>query len=286
MLACTRIGAVHSVVFGGFSSDALRDRILDAEARVVVTADGGWRRGQGVGLKGNVDVAVAETPCVDHVVVVERTGRRHGGRSRGHDRRTGPLVARAHDGRGPGGRRPPRRQLRAGAHGGRGPAVHPLHLGHHGRPQGHHAHHRRLPHPGGLHPQGRLRPPPRRGRVLVRGRHRLGDRPQLHRLRAAGQRGHVGDVRGDARHAGPRPVVVDRRALRRDHPLLRAHGHPDVHEVGARGAGPARPVQPAAARLGRRAHQPRGVDVVRRPTSAAAAARWSTPGGRPRPAPS
>ena len=59
MLACTRIGAVHSVVFGGFSSDALRDRILDAEARVVVTADGGWRRGQAVGLKGNVDVAVS-----------------------------------------------------------------------------------------------------------------------------------------------------------------------------------------------------------------------------------
>jgi len=74
MLACTRIGAVHSVVFGGFSSDALRDRILDAEARVVVTADGGWRRGQGVGLKGNVDVAVSQTPCVDHVVVVRRTG--------------------------------------------------------------------------------------------------------------------------------------------------------------------------------------------------------------------
>jgi acetyl-CoA synthetase len=74
MLACTRIGAVHSVVFGGFSSDALRDRILDAEAKVVVTADGGWRRGQGVGLKVNVDVAVSETPCVDHVVVVERTG--------------------------------------------------------------------------------------------------------------------------------------------------------------------------------------------------------------------
>jgi acetyl-CoA synthetase len=74
MLACTRIGAVHSVVFGGFSSDALRDRILDAEARVVVTADGGWRRGQAVGLKGNVDAAVAACPCVDHVVVVRRTG--------------------------------------------------------------------------------------------------------------------------------------------------------------------------------------------------------------------
>jgi len=74
MLACTRIGAVHSVVFGGFSSEALRDRILDADARVVVTADGGWRRAQAIALKGNVDAAVTESPCVDHVVVVRRTG--------------------------------------------------------------------------------------------------------------------------------------------------------------------------------------------------------------------
>jgi acetyl-CoA synthetase len=74
MLACTRIGAVHSVVFGGFSSDALRDRILDAQARVVVTADGGWRRGTPVALKANVDTAVSGTPCVDHVVVAQRIG--------------------------------------------------------------------------------------------------------------------------------------------------------------------------------------------------------------------
>jgi acetyl-CoA synthetase len=73
MLACTRIGAVHSVVFGGFSSDALRDRILDAQARVVLTADGGFRRGAPAGLKANVDVAVSESPCVDHVVVARRT---------------------------------------------------------------------------------------------------------------------------------------------------------------------------------------------------------------------
>jgi acetyl-CoA synthetase len=73
MLACTRIGAVHSVVFGGFSSDALRDRILDAQAAVVITADGGWRRGSAVALKPNVDVAVAQSPCVDHVVVARRT---------------------------------------------------------------------------------------------------------------------------------------------------------------------------------------------------------------------
>src|SRR3954453_11799572 len=73
MLACTRIGASHSVVFGGFSSDALRDRINDAEAKVVVTADGGWRRGAPSLLKPHVDVAVADTPSIQHVVVVRRT---------------------------------------------------------------------------------------------------------------------------------------------------------------------------------------------------------------------
>ncbi len=74
MLACTRIGAVHSVVFGGFSAEALRDRINDAEARVVITADGGYRRGQVVPLKQNVDAAIAETPSIERVVVVRRTG--------------------------------------------------------------------------------------------------------------------------------------------------------------------------------------------------------------------
>jgi acetyl-CoA synthetase len=73
MLACTRIGAAHSVVFGGFSAEALRDRILDAEARVLITADGGWRRGSAVPLKANADKAVAEAPTIEHVVVVRRT---------------------------------------------------------------------------------------------------------------------------------------------------------------------------------------------------------------------
>ena len=73
MLACTRIGAAHSVVFGGFSSDALRDRINDAEAKVLVTADGGWRRGAAVPLKTNADVSVADTPSITDVVVVRRT---------------------------------------------------------------------------------------------------------------------------------------------------------------------------------------------------------------------
>jgi len=74
MLACTRIGAVHSVVFGGFSPDALRDRILDADCRTVITADEGVRGGKPVALKKNVDQALASCPNVSTVLVVERTG--------------------------------------------------------------------------------------------------------------------------------------------------------------------------------------------------------------------
>jgi len=74
MLACARIGAAHSVVFGGFSAEALRDRMLDAGAKVLVTADAGWRRGALVPLKQNVDEALEGVPSVKHVVVVRRTG--------------------------------------------------------------------------------------------------------------------------------------------------------------------------------------------------------------------
>jgi acetyl-CoA synthetase len=74
MLACARLGAIHSVVFGGFSAEALRSRIEDAEAKVVVTADGGYRRGKPGALKPAVDQAIAQTPSVRHVLVVRRTG--------------------------------------------------------------------------------------------------------------------------------------------------------------------------------------------------------------------
>jgi acetyl-CoA synthetase len=74
MLACTRIGAPHTLVFGGFSPDSLSDRINDAEAGVVITADAGYRRGQALPLKPNVDVAVADCPTVRSVVVVDRCG--------------------------------------------------------------------------------------------------------------------------------------------------------------------------------------------------------------------
>ncbi len=74
MLACARLGATHSVVFGGFSADSLSNRINDATAKVVITADGGYRRGKPSGLKSIVDEALKSTPSVEHVLVVRRTG--------------------------------------------------------------------------------------------------------------------------------------------------------------------------------------------------------------------
>lgn len=74
MLACARIGAPHSLVFGGFSSEALRDRINDAASKVVITTDACWRRGKAIPLKQSVDVALASCSSVEKVVVVERTG--------------------------------------------------------------------------------------------------------------------------------------------------------------------------------------------------------------------
>jgi acetyl-CoA synthetase len=73
MLACARLGAMHSVVFGGFSAEALRARIADADAKLVITCDGQYRRGKPMSLKANVDEAVAKTDCVEHVLVVRRT---------------------------------------------------------------------------------------------------------------------------------------------------------------------------------------------------------------------
>src|SRR3989454_7437411 len=96
MLACARIGAPHSVVFGGFSSESLAGRINDAESRVVVTADGAYRRGTVVPLKQNVDAALENCPGVDHVVVVDRVGEKSkAGLVEGRDHRWNDLMEKA-----------------------------------------------------------------------------------------------------------------------------------------------------------------------------------------------
>ena len=76
MLACTRVGAVHSVVFGGFSAESLSDRINDSQSKLLITADGGYRRGSVVQLKRNADEALKDTPTIENVVVVRRVGNR------------------------------------------------------------------------------------------------------------------------------------------------------------------------------------------------------------------
>ncbi|MEC7352656.1 MAG: AMP-binding protein, partial [Planctomycetota bacterium] len=85
MLACARIGAAHSVIFGGFSASAIVDRVNDAESKVILTCDGSWRRGSVVPLKANVDEACESLPGVEHVVVLRRCGNEieeHGSRDR------------------------------------------------------------------------------------------------------------------------------------------------------------------------------------------------------------
>ena len=174
MLACARIGAIHSVIFGGFSAEALVDRINDAEAKVCITADAGWRRGQQIPLKPNVDEALKRCPSVEKCVVVRRTGAKVEMR-KGRDVWWDELVA------------PQSSDLRAGAARLRASALHALHLRHHRQAQGRRAYHRRLPgaHADddevGIRSQGG-------GHLLVHRRYRMGHRPQLHRLRAAGGR--------------------------------------------------------------------------------------------------
>jgi acetyl-CoA synthetase len=94
MLACARIGAVHSVVFAGFSADSLRDRILDSKCSVLVTADEGLRGGKKIALKKIADAAVAKAPCCKHVLVVNRTGAAVS-MQEGRDAWVEPLLAKA-----------------------------------------------------------------------------------------------------------------------------------------------------------------------------------------------
>ena len=165
MLACARIGAIHSVVFAGFSPDSLAQRITDCQSKIVITADEGLRGGKKVPLKTNVDAAIAKAGGVDWVVVVRRTGRRR------HEPLARPLVSR--------GRRDGDHGMSMRTHARRGSAVHPLYLGLDRPAQGRAAHLGRL---SGVRVDDasiRVRLS-RRRYLLVHRRCRLGHRPQLH----------------------------------------------------------------------------------------------------------
>ena len=162
MLACARIGAPHTVVFGGFSADALSSRILDCGVEVVITADGGYRKGNPSALKPAVDEALKKCPDVRAVLVVQRT-------EQDTTMQTGGTT---------GGTRSSTAKPPSTSRGlpGRAPALHHVHLRQHREAEGHPAHHRRLPGRHRLHALGHLRPEARDRHLLDRRRHRLGDR--------------------------------------------------------------------------------------------------------------
>ena len=239
MLACARLGVMHSVVFAGFSATALAARIEDAEAKLVITTDGQYRRGKAASLKERVDEAV------------------DGQRSRSSTfwwcaapglTRRGPRAATC------GGTRPSSRRRTEHT-----PEAfdseHPLFLlytsGTTGKPKG-------IMHTsGGYLTQASYTHhnvfdiKPETDVYLVHSRYRLGHRAHLHRLRAAVQRRHPGGLRGHTELAQRAPALRDHRKVRCHNLLHGADTDPDVHEVGPRDSRRPRPVQPATAGLGR-----------------------------------
>ena len=194
MLACARLGAPHTVVFGGFSSDALASRVEDCEAKLIITADGGYRRGNPSALKPAVDEAIAklgDKSPVENVLVVRRTGQEVAC-DQDIDVWWDELVDES-------SHRPHPAGVRR-----RAPALRHVHVRDHGQAQGHPAHHRRLPDAVRVHVRRRLRPQARHRRALVHRRRRLGHRPLLHRLRPLGRGRDAGALRRHARHARTR----------------------------------------------------------------------------------
>jgi acetyl-CoA synthetase len=244
MLACARIGAIHSVVFGGFSPDSLANRIIDCDSNIVVTADEGLRGGKPVPLKVNTDEALKKAPMVKKVLVVKHTGGKVGWDTK-RDVWWHEIAAKVP------AECPPEPWARKTRFSSSIRRVRP-------------ASPRACCTRPGL-PRLRLDDAPvrlrlsRRRHLLVHRRRGLGDRPQLHSLRAAGQRRHHADVRRRAQLSRHQPLLAGRRQAQGQHLLHRAdrHSRPDARRRGAGEEG--QPQEPAPAGLGRRADQSRGL---------------------------
>ena len=249
LLACAGIGAPHTVIFGGFSAESLAGRIQDCKAKVLVTADGGYRRGKLVPLKENADAAAAlcptprargRLPADRHARSTGRPAATTGGTSWRSTPR--PTV-------------PPSRSTASIRCTSSTPRARPANPRASSTPPAATCLGTTLTTQVGLRPQGRRH-------LLVHGRRRLGDGPLLPGLRPAVQRRHLRDVRGGTQLARRGPVLEDHRGLPGHDPLHGPDGDPGVHEVGRAVPPPPRPVEPAPAGHGRRADQSRGLDVV------------------------
>ncbi len=251
LLACARIGAAHSVIFGGFSPESIVDRVNDAECVALITADYGWRRGNKVPLKQNCDVAMERTPSIRHCIVARRIGDdvfMKDGRDIWWDEAIANQTAEC-----------------APEPMGAEDLLFLLYTsGTTAKPKG-------IKHTtGGLsdarHDDARngLRSAARYRYLLVHGRYRLGHRSFVYRVRTVGQRRNQRALRRHARLSRQGSILGDRRALRRNDSLHRADGDSHVHEVGHRVSGASRPFIVAFVGIGRRTDQSRSMDVVSR----------------------